>query len=158
MTFLESGEVLVHIGPPKTGTTALQQSMAAARRQMRGQGCCTPGRSSRIGPRHARRWAFRPPPIHPTRRSLPKWERFAQRVGRRKDRAVVSSEQFADASRNWWRRSLATSVARTGSGSCSHCAPGSDPAEQLAAVPEVRRSEAASWAVAQGQVPGGQAV
>ena len=154
MTFLESGEVLVHIGPPKTGTTALQQSLAAARRQMRGQGCCTPGRSSRIGPRHARRWAFRPPPIHPTRRSLPEvWERFAQRVGRRKDRAVVSSEQFADASPELVAKIVGDLGGPDRVRVLLTAPPGSDPAEQLAAVPEVRRSEAASWAVAQGQVP-----
>ena len=99
MTFLESGEVLVHIGPPKTGTTALQQSLAAARRQMRGQGVLYPGKKfshwtascSALGISTTTHPSD--PPVAPE-----VWERFAQRVGRRKDRAVVSSEQFADAS------------------------------------------------------------
>lgn len=98
MTFLQSGEVLVHIGPPKTGTTALQQSMAAARSQMRAQGVLYPGKKSShwtpscsaLGISTTTHPAD--PPVAPE-----VWEAFAQRVLRRKDRAVVSSEQFADA-------------------------------------------------------------
>ena len=40
--FLEPGEVLLHIGPPKTGTTALQHSMAQARPRMKAQGGSVP--------------------------------------------------------------------------------------------------------------------
>ncbi|MEZ5186160.1 MAG: hypothetical protein R2720_10480 [Candidatus Nanopelagicales bacterium] len=97
--FLRSGEVLVHIGPPKTGTTALQQSMAAARPSMKRQGVLYPGKKfshwtpscSALGIATT---------AHPSDPPVPPevWERFAARVGRRKDRAMVSSEQFADAS------------------------------------------------------------
>ncbi len=43
MSFLQSGEVLLHIGPPKTGTTALQHSLAQARPQLKAQGVLYPG-------------------------------------------------------------------------------------------------------------------
>lgn len=96
--FLGPGEVLLHIGPPKTGTTALQHSMAQARRSLRRQGVLYPGkRYSHWRPSCAAlgiavtAHAADPPVPHEV------WEKFADRVGRRPDRAVVSSEQFADA-------------------------------------------------------------
>ncbi len=95
---LQSGEVLLHIGPPKTGTTALQQSMAAARSSMKSQGVLYPGKKfshwtpscSALGISTT---------AHPSDPPVPPevWEKFTARVARRKDRAVVSSEQFADA-------------------------------------------------------------
>jgi hypothetical protein len=98
MTFLDSGEVLLHIGPPKTGTTALQQSLAAARPELKAQGVLYPGTK----PSH---WtpscsAFGiAKTAHPADPAVPPevWQTFIERVARRKDRAVVSSEQFADA-------------------------------------------------------------
>ena len=95
---LQSGEVLLHIGPPKTGTTALQNSMAAARPALRSQGVLYPGKRfshwtpscSALGIATTAHPAD--PPVPPE-----VWERFTARVARRKDRAVVSSEQFADA-------------------------------------------------------------
>ena len=42
--FLVGGEVLLHIGPPKTGTTALQHSLAQARPQLKAQGVLYPGK------------------------------------------------------------------------------------------------------------------
>ena len=96
--FLQPGEVLLHIGPPKTGTTALQHSMAQARPRMKAQGVLYPGKKfshwtpscSALGIATTAHPAD--PPVPPE-----VWDRFAARVSRRKDRAVVSSEQFADA-------------------------------------------------------------
>lgn len=98
MSFLQPGEVLLHIGPPKTGTTALQHSLAEARPRLRTQGVLYPGKRfshwtpscSALGIATTAHPAD--PPVAPE-----VWERFADRVARRKDRAVVSSEQFADA-------------------------------------------------------------
>lgn len=99
VSFLQAGEVLLHIGPPKTGTTALQQSMSQARPQMKAQSVLYPGKRfshwtpscSALGIATTAHPAD--PPVPPE-----VWTKFAARVGRRKDRAVVSSEQFADAS------------------------------------------------------------
>lgn len=96
--FLESGEVLLHIGPPKTGTTALQNSMAQARPALRQQGVMYPGKRfshwrpscSALGIATTAHPAD--PPVPPE-----VWQRFCAKLARRKDRAVVSSEQFADA-------------------------------------------------------------
>lgn len=99
MSFLQQGEVLLHIGPPKTGTTALQHSLAQARPQLKGQGVLYPGKKyshwtpscSALGIATTAHPADPPVPAEV-------WEKFVARVARRKDRAVVSSEQFADAS------------------------------------------------------------
>ncbi len=96
--FLDSGEVLLHIGPPKTGTTALQHSLAQARPELKAQGVLYPGKRfshwtpscSALGIATTAHPAD--PPVAPE-----VWQRFIARVARRKDRAVVSSEQFADA-------------------------------------------------------------
>lgn len=96
--FLGPGELLLHIGPPKTGTTALQHSMAQARRSLRRQGVLYPGkRYSHWRPSCAALGIA--VTAHPADPPVPHevWERFTDRVGRRPDRAVVSSEQFADA-------------------------------------------------------------
>lgn len=99
MAFLESGEVLLHIGPPKTGTTALQQSMAAARTSMREQGVLYPGKKSSHWTPSCSALGIATT-AHPAENAVPPevWQKFIARVARRKDRAVVSSEQFADAS------------------------------------------------------------
>jgi len=96
--FLDTGEVLLHVGPPKTGTTALQHSMAQARPQLKAQGVLYPGKRfshwtascSALGIATTAHPAD--PPVAPE-----VWQKFIARVARRKDRAVVSSEQFADA-------------------------------------------------------------
>lgn len=98
MSFLQSGEVLLHIGPPKTGTTALQNSLAQARPALRSKGVLYPGKTfshwkpscSALGIATT---------AHPSDPPVPPevWQRFVARVGRRPDKAVVSSEQFADA-------------------------------------------------------------
>lgn len=98
MSFLQPGEVLLHIGPPKTGTTALQHSLAQARPQLRAQGVLYPGKKfshwkpscSALGIATTAHPAD--PPVPPE-----VWQAFTERVARRKDKAVVSSEQFADA-------------------------------------------------------------
>ncbi len=98
MRFLDSGEVLLHVGPPKTGTTALQNALAAARPQLKAQGVLYPGTKfshwtpscSALGIATTAHPAD--PPVPPE-----VWAKFTARVARRKDRAVVSSEQFADA-------------------------------------------------------------
>ena len=98
MSFLEPGEVLLHVGPPKTGTTALQYSLEEARPAMKAQGVLFPGRKqlhwkascSALGIASTTHPAD--PPVPPE-----VWEKFAARIGRRRDKAVVSSEQFADA-------------------------------------------------------------
>lgn len=105
MSFLAPGEVLLHIGPPKTGTTALQNSLANARPALKAQGVLYPGKKfshwtpscSVLGIATTAHPAD--PPVPPE-----VWDRFVARVGRRKDRAVVSSEQFADASPELARR------------------------------------------------------
>lgn len=105
MSFLAPGEVLLHIGPPKTGTTALQNSLANARPALKAQGVLYPGKKfshwtpscSVLGIATTAHPAD--PPVPPEL-----WDRFVARVGRRKDRAVVSSEQFADASPELARR------------------------------------------------------
>lgn len=98
MSFLRSGEVLLHIGPPKTGTTALQHSLAEARPRLRAQGVLYPGkRFSHWKPSCAALGiATTAHPADPPV-SAEVWQAFAARVARRADKAVVSSEQFADA-------------------------------------------------------------
>lgn len=104
--FLQTGEVLLHIGPPKTGTTALQHAMAQARPAMKAQGVLYPGGKK---PSH---WTPSCSALgiattaHPADPPVPPdvWRQFADRVARRKDRAVVSSEQFADAAPDLARR------------------------------------------------------
>ena len=108
MTFLESGEVLVHRSS-ENRVSALQQSLAAARRQMRGQGAVPGKKFSHWTASCSALGISTHPSIRPAGRSR-SGERFAQRVGG-KDRAVVSSEQFADASPELVAGSLATSVA-----------------------------------------------
>ena len=91
------GGVLLHVGPPKTGTTALQTAWAAAREDLAAQGISYPvrGRSTQhgraAGALLGRRMAGRSE-IEP----IATWERLTRRVARRTDRAIVSSELFAD--------------------------------------------------------------
>ena len=89
--------MLLHIGP-KTGTTALQNSLAAARIGWPVATSSIRARRCRIGTRPAPYWdatrrhqADPPVPI----REL--GQRLVRRVARRPGRAIVSSEGFADA-------------------------------------------------------------
>lgn len=89
--------VLLHVGPPKTGTTALQTSLAAARETLLEQGFSYPGRGrstqhgkaagALLGRRMAGRQEVEP---------IGTWQRLTRRVAAREDRAIVSSELFAD--------------------------------------------------------------
>lgn len=96
--WLRPGGVLVHIGPPKTGTTALQHALAEARPRLRRSGIRYPGK--RTSHWHASCAVMgRAGTAHPADPPVPmrRWERLVAQVGAREDRAVVSSEGFADA-------------------------------------------------------------
>lgn len=96
-SWLPERGVLLHIGPPKTGTTALQTAWSAAREDLAGQGILYPvrGRSTQhgraAGALLGRRMAGRTD-VEPRET----WDRLRRRVARREDRAIVSSELFAD--------------------------------------------------------------
>lgn len=95
---LPEGTRLVHIGPPKTGTTAVQGAFHARRREVLAQGVRYAGRSRHSGSAVlavSGRPSFRrdsgSPPIR-------RWEELAAEVRRaREPRLLVSSEFFADA-------------------------------------------------------------
>lgn len=96
--WLPSRGVLLHIGPPKTGTTALQTSLAAARSDLAEQGVLYPGGGRHTQHGHAaaavlRRRRAGAPEVD----SIDVWTRFARKVSRRSDRAFLSAELFADA-------------------------------------------------------------
>lgn len=95
---LPKGTRLVHIGPPKTGTTAVQGAIHARRREVLAQGVRYAGRSRHSGAAVlavAGRPSFQrdsgSPPIS-------RWNELAGEVRRgREPRVLVSSEFFADA-------------------------------------------------------------
>ena len=95
---LPEGTRLVHIGPPKTGTTAVQGAFHARRRKVLEQGVRYAGRSRHSGAAVlavAGRPSFQrnsgSPPIR-------RWEELAGEVRRaREARVLISSEFFADA-------------------------------------------------------------
>jgi hypothetical protein len=89
--------LLLHIGPHKTGTTAIQQAFAAARPQLREQGIVYPGYTGQhrmpalavTGTRGV--VGLRPPKIE-------EWDRFVGDVqAARRRRVVVSAESFVEA-------------------------------------------------------------
>jgi hypothetical protein len=92
---LPPGARLVHIGPPKTGTTALQVAMAAVRDEMSAEGVHYAGRGTR--PRRAGmalvdRGTHRPQP------DMEHWQRLVEEVTSAGDvRVCVSNERLAGA-------------------------------------------------------------
>jgi hypothetical protein len=96
--------VLLHIGPHKTGTTAIQQALANARPMLRKQGVVYPGDGGQhrmpalaiTGTRGA--VGLRPP-------KLEEWDRLVKDVGAaRRRRVVVSAEAFVEADDKTARR------------------------------------------------------
>lgn len=93
---IPEGGVLVHIGPYKTGTSAVQGAMHARRDELRGQGVLYPG-PTRRPLRPVAALLGRPPrgvapvPLH-------EWEDFAEEIRRTTTRVCVSNESLAGAS------------------------------------------------------------
>lgn len=96
--WLRDGGILLHIGPPKTGTTALQSSLAEARSRLNESGVLYPGTAEQhfrqAGAALGRRLPGMPPGAAPPRGI---WLRFLGQLAERPDKAVVSSEMFAEA-------------------------------------------------------------
>lgn len=94
---LPDNAVLLHIGPHKTGTTAIQGLLASAREEMREHGVTYPGRR---GAHHNEARAIRGRPagwVHDSE-PLPTekvWRRFVRQAHRAQGRVVASSEFFA---------------------------------------------------------------
>jgi hypothetical protein len=93
---LPDGARLIHIGPPKTGTTALQVAMSLVRDEMRAQGVHYAGAGTR--PRRAG-MALVDRGTHRPRPDLEHWERLVDEVASVGDVRVVcvSNERFAGA-------------------------------------------------------------
>ncbi|WP_370618024.1 hypothetical protein [Mumia sp. Pv 4-285] len=87
--------LLLHVGPHKTGTTAVQSAFFRGRRVLRKHGVTYPGRS-RTPVQAVAGVVGNPPMTGDPEGSLRDWERFVASVPRR-GRVVVSSEFFADA-------------------------------------------------------------
>lgn len=101
------GTRLVHIGPPKTGTSALQSALHVARERLAGHDVLFPGTT-----RHPRAAVHavtgRPPLLGHIRPDLTAWTHLAGDVtGAGDGRVVVSSEFFADADDDAVRRVVA---------------------------------------------------
>lgn len=92
-----TGKILIHIGPPKTGTSAIQGACHAARHEMLAQGVRYAGRTQQVG-RAAYSVLGR---VHPTLGAAPSrhhWRRLVSEVRRAKEpRIFISSEFFASA-------------------------------------------------------------
>ena len=89
--------VLLHVGPYKTGTAALQNSLQVNRSSLRAHGITYPGKGHNHN--RAAMSALRAPlgwGDH-TPRDRNRWERFAQRVKNTPGRVVVSSEVLCTA-------------------------------------------------------------
>ncbi|KQY50204.1 sulfotransferase family protein [Nocardioides sp. Root140] len=94
---LPEDAVLLHIGPHKTGTTAIQGILAAAREDLLEHAVTYPGRH---GAHHGHARALRQHPAGWTNDteevpSEKQWENFARKVRNTPGRVVVSSEFFA---------------------------------------------------------------
>ncbi|GAA4496691.1 hypothetical protein GCM10023191_039120 [Actinoallomurus oryzae] len=90
------GTRLLHIGPHKTGTTALQSALHTARERLADHGVLFPGTGRHpMAAVHA--VIGRPPLLGHSRPNLDAWDGLVEEVaGAGADRAVVSSEFFAD--------------------------------------------------------------
>lgn len=91
------GTRLVHIGPPKTGTSALQSALHVAREPLAGHGVVYPGTTRH--PQSAIHAVIgRPPLLGHARPELLAWTRLAGEIAEAGDRRVVLSSEFlADA-------------------------------------------------------------
>jgi hypothetical protein len=95
---IPEGAVLVHIGPPKTGTTTLQSAMHQHRKELRQHGVLYPGRTQR----HKRpSFALLGMPDHDGLEvPMAEWDELVDAVRAAPDlRVCVSSESFARAGR-----------------------------------------------------------
>jgi hypothetical protein len=104
---LPDGGLLLHIGPHKTGTTAIQGALKQARPQMAAHGVVYAGKG-RQHQRAALALTGRPGLIG-ARRATPKdWQKLQNQVKRAGDkRVVVSSEYFDDADLDTARTAVA---------------------------------------------------
>lgn len=92
---LPSDAILLHLGPFKTGTSAIQSSMAQARAEMAEHGVLYPGRGVQ-----QRRPIWFVLGTKPTGRPVPdrgEWDRMREQVVRHPGRACVSSEDLGRA-------------------------------------------------------------
>jgi hypothetical protein len=89
--------VLLHVGPPKTGTTALQTALAAAAPDLEPLGVTYPVRPpttqhGRAAAALLQRKLAGSAQVQP----MESWDRLVRRAARRSNRFVISSELFAD--------------------------------------------------------------
>ncbi|WP_157930767.1 hypothetical protein [Glycomyces xiaoerkulensis] len=101
---LEPGAVLLHIGPTKTGTTAIQHALHNARGELAGHGVFLPART-----RHPMNVfgvaAGRRPQAGDPERLLSKWQEISAATCAASDRiSVLSGELFGDADDEFARR------------------------------------------------------
>lgn len=90
---LPPGTRLLHVGPPKTGTTSLQLALHRSRSQLADQGVYMPSRE--FNPRDAVWGGIE---FNSTEECVAEWERLVEDTADTGDRvAVISSEFFADA-------------------------------------------------------------
>ncbi len=98
-TWVPQGGLLLHIGPHKTGTTAVQSAFVASRDRLRGLGVVYPGTTSaphgavmsRLGTRRGWNDAIAPGPIEA-------WEQLCVETRTAEGTVVVSSEALCHAS------------------------------------------------------------
>lgn len=89
------GDVMIHIGPPKTGSTSIQTTMAARREELAGLGVLYPGSGVRA---KFSGWAVmgvRPRGMRKPR--MAEWDELVREVNDSGLKAVVSSEAFGRA-------------------------------------------------------------
>jgi hypothetical protein len=94
---LPSGSRVLHIGPPKTGTTSLQHALFEQQAELAARGVAYPSR--RPHERRAATWvSFPTPPSGYTAQDAQAWKSLARRAARSgADRVVLSSEMFSAA-------------------------------------------------------------